>query len=663
MTTESPPPLPSAVNVKDFPFQSSHPASPHSTTHDVRSSAPAPPLMHPPPTFSPPHDYNFSNTVYDESSAPPTDHEDAYATTDDEMARLAPGAETTSSRSSISSLPVSVVAGTMGSSPEKPVTPIRKPPGLGHTRSGSGFKSLGRRDGALQDRDREMTPFRHPSSVRAMQMRDEFDDDDDDITPGHRRCGSRVAGGRLSTFSTRSSNSTNPSPTKRGGGNRSSQSSPHKSGSKLRKEFPLVLLHCSLLSPSLGLQMKMPESWWLKEVLPEKYWNRWKALEEKVLGNSEVRTRGVLIPHPQADYDLLEERLLESLELERPRLRSGHFLGAEQEKSESGEEESEAESVRSSQCPDCGRMVATGVEMERKWEIKVYAANGLMRAGAWSAAWGEMEKVDVEVGVWMPAEVRREVEARLHDMGYTGQEEDNTVHGDMEESEEERRRREIYGSSSLDPQEKVDGLFDEEHHEPRPQSEGRHAHPATAQYPPRADLQSLFIRYLKALAQDRRNMVIALLSMTVLFYAMTTPVTQAASAGNLLPSTRPEYMTTTVTKTAMFTTVSECALATSTLLPEGMAPTNSISEAESLSVRETASPTQDVSASETTSTATAAAAAAAAAAIHDVSAGGSSSTKTAATAAAAASSEESQSVDQQVVAAVLAVEVPSAVAE
>lgn len=650
MSTESSSPPPPSVNIEDFPFQFPHPSSPHSTTRDVLS-APAPPLMHSPPTLSPSHDYNFSSTVYDGSSAPPTDHEDAYATTDDEMARLA---ETTSSRSSISSLPASVVAGPVVSPPEKPVTPIRKPPGLGHTHSGSGFKLLGRRDGALQDRDREMTPFRHPSSVRAMQMRDEFDDDDD-ITPGHRRCGSRASGGRLSTFSARSSNSTNPSPTKRGGGNRSSQSSPQKSSSKLRKEFPLVLLHCSLLSPSLGLQMKMPESWWLKEVLPEEYWNRWKTLEEKVLGNGEVRTRGVLIPHPKADYDLLEERLLESLELERPRVRSGHFLGVEREKAESAEEESEAESTRSSQCPDCGRAVATGVEMERKWEIKVYAANGLMRAGAWGAAWGEMEKVDVEVGVWMPVEVRREVEARLHDMGYTGLEEDDTVHGDMEESEEERRRREIYGGSAPDPQEKIDGLFEEECHASQPQPDERHPHPATAQHPPTADLQLLLVRYLKALAQDRRNMVIALLSMIVLFYAMTAPASQVAFSGNLLPSTRQEYMTTTVTKTAMVTTVSECALATSTLLPEGMAPLSSVSEAEGLSVRETAPPTQDPSASESTSTT--------AAAIHDVSASESSSTKTAAAAAATPPSGESQPVAQQIVAACLADKVSSAVAE
>jgi hypothetical protein len=262
----------------------------------------------------------------------------------------------------------------------------------------------------------------------------------------------------------------------------------------------------------------------------------------------------------------------------------------------------------------------------------------------------------------MPVEVRREVEARLHDMGYTGLEEDDTVHGDMEESEEERRRREIYGSSAPDPQEKVDGLFNEEYHASGPQSDERHSHPATAQHPPTADLQLLLVHYLKALTQDRRNMVIALLSMIVLFYAMTAPASQAASPGNLLPSTRQEYTTTTtVTKTAMAATVSECVLAVPTLLPEGMAPLSGISEAESLSVRETTSPTQDPSSSESTSTTTAAAAAAA---IHDVSASDSSSTKTTAAAVAAIPPlEDSQPVAQQIVAAFLADQVPSTVAE
>ena len=631
MATEASSPLPPSVSIEDFAFPSPHSPSPHSTSKNVLSSPPAPPLMRPQPPPSRPHDYNFSSIVYDESSAPPTDHEDAYATTDDDVARLAPGAETTSSRSSISSLPASVAASAMVTPPDLPVTPTKRPSGFGHVRNGSGLKSLGRRNGALEDGDRDITPFRHPSSVRAMQMRDEFDDDHD-LTPGHRRRVSRMSGGRLSTFSARSSNVTTTSPTKRGAGSRSSQSSPQKSSSKLKKEFPLVLLHCNLLSPSLGLQIKLPESWWLKEALPEEYWNRWKTLEEKVLGNVEVRTRGVLIPHPKADYELLEERLLESLELERPRVRSGHFLGAQREETDGAEEESEAESTQSSQCPDCGRRVATGVETERKWEIKVYAANGLMRAGAWSAAWGEMEKVDVEVGVWMPADVRRGVEGRLHDMGYTGVDEDDTEHEDSEEPEE-MRRREIYGSHSPDPQEKIDGLYEEQYDGQQPPAEEQHVHNATAQASPAASLQSLALNHLKALAQDRRNVVIAVLSILVLFCAIISPVSKAATPGDPSPSLQQEVVvTTTITTTAITATRSECAsvTSTSTVFLQSQSTSSSASAGESRFVTGTASQ-QSISANEGTSS----------------------------TAAALAQTpEESLPVVQQIVAAMLADEAP-----
>src|SRR5438045_3328929 len=154
MAAGAPSPLPSVVSVEDFALQSPSPPSPHSTK-DVLSSPPAPPLMHPQPALSPPHGYNPSSSIYDESSAPTTDHEDTYATTDDDTARLAAGAETTSSRSSISSLPASV----MVPPPGKPATPTRSPPGFGHLRNRSGHRSMARREAALQDRGQDMAPF------------------------------------------------------------------------------------------------------------------------------------------------------------------------------------------------------------------------------------------------------------------------------------------------------------------------------------------------------------------------------------------------------------------------------------------------------------------------------------------------------------------------
>ena len=546
MFTMTSSPLPPTVNVEDFAFQSPepYPLSPHSK--DQLSSPPVPQR----PSLSPPHDYNINRT-YDESSASATDHEDAYATTDDEMARLQPSVESESSRSSISSLPMSVAPSAMVAPPSKPVTPSKSPPP--YVRTNSELRKLAQRDG------RDMTPFRNPSSVHAMQMRDEFDDD---LTPQRRKA--RMSVGRMSILSGRSSNSTTTSPTKRGG-SRSNTTSPTKS--KLKKEFPLVLLHCSLLPPTLGLQGKLPESWWLKEVLPEEYWNRWKILEDKVLGNGEVSTRGVLIPHPRADYELLEERLLESLELERPRVRAGHFLGAQHSQSET-DEESEAENTAGAKCTDCGRKVPMDVEMERKWEVKVYAANGLMRAGAWGAAWQEMEKVDVEVGVWMPAEARREVEKRLHDMGWPEPqiEEEDVFDDYAEETEEERRQREIYGRPSPQAQEKVDGLFDEAH-EQRSEARDLHEHSSAPQRQAQpADLQSLALNYLKLLAQDKRNVLIAVLSLLVLFYAMSAP-SNVATVPSMPSGNLTEVVTSTVTAAPSMSNIAECISSSSSTKP------------------------------------------------------------------------------------------------
>ena len=558
-------PLPPAVSVEDFAFQSPQPLSPHS---NVVSSPPAPPLTEhiyavpvvPPQDYD--HDHSFLSKLHDESSDSATDQENGYTSEEGGTARLDYPPAATSSRSSISSLPVSVAASAIPSLHDKIVTPTKARPG--HLRTESGLRLLVRR-GVETEGDRDMTPFRNPSSVRAMQMRDDYDDEDE-ITAKIYRRGSHISVGRQSAFSTRSSNSTTTSPTKRGSGgrSRSNHSSPQKSLSalKLKKEFPLVLLHCSLLPPALPLQLRIaghhPDL--LKEVLPEEYWKRWKVLEDKVTRNAEVRARGVLIPHPKVDYDLLEERLLESLELERPKLRSGHFLGNQQEDVDVEEEESEAESTQGSKCPDCGRKVALEVEMEKKWEVKVYAANGLMRAGAWSAAWAEMEKVDVEVGVWMPEGVRREIDARLHDMGLKDEDIED-VHGEekeheeVEETDEERRRREIYGNPGRNTQENIDGLFDEDLQAPQSDDHQQQHHP-THQQPPARDLQTLAINYLKYLAKDFRNVALVFLSVLVLFYAMAQPTTKAtipAVSGNFTP----EVVTTTITATSTSNTIAE----------------------------------------------------------------------------------------------------------
>ena len=143
-----------------------------------------------------------------------------------------------------------------------------------------------------------------------------------------------------------------------------------------------------------------------------------------------VLERGILLPHPQDSYEVLEERLLEALELPvRPRatiLKCGHYMGPLDIESPSSDEEENNLSTHTTsylqQDPSNGRkwcdicrkdvkLENTGeVHGRRRFNVKIYAGNGLMRAGAWAAAWTEMERVDVEIEPWVETNIRRELE-------------------------------------------------------------------------------------------------------------------------------------------------------------------------------------------------------------------------------------------------------------
>lgn len=375
-------------------------------------------------------------------------------------------------------------------------------------------------------------------------MKDEIMSDTHSVIRHHRRNGSQ-----MSMYSQRSTFSNQTSPVKR-----ASRSSPHKPSGDVKTEYPLVLLHCTLLPPSLLLQRSTScEDSLICEFLPEKYRKRWTALRDKLIGDVEVRTRGILISHPKEDYELLEERLLESLELENPRIRENHYLHSDASGVDSGfesgslsEGDADLDCSIDVSCPDCGRRLDPK-EADRKWEIKVFAANGLMRAGAWGAAWQEMEKVDVEVRVWLPEEVRQDLEAKVALL--------EASHNDMDQVEPDDhvrnpeaptpREREIYGDS---------GRFSS-HAETHPVDEARRtlpdlgraaSHPELREHSP----QSWLAGYARDLCKDSRNILIALLSLLVLLFALTGSQMSSAGSGTkptgvTTPST--EVLTTTVT--------------------------------------------------------------------------------------------------------------------
>jgi len=191
-----------------------------------------------------------------------------------------------------------------------------------------------------------------------------------------------------------------------------------------KRDYPLVLLHVTLL-PTLCPYS--PES--MQAVLPEHILENFRVLQTR-MGDTTILGRGVLIQHPRNEYELLEEHLLESLDLLSPRiLKCGHFCDDSDESDDehmgsrrsslgpnSDSEASEDEGCNL--CGDCQSPIKRpqqGVgKGKRRWEVKIFAANGLMRSGAWSAAWSEMERVDAEIRPWIPEDLRKKLE-RMRD--------------------------------------------------------------------------------------------------------------------------------------------------------------------------------------------------------------------------------------------------------
>ena len=378
--------------------------------------------------------------------------------------------------------------------------------------------------------------FRNPSSVRAMR----------DTTPPLYHLTPP-----LSTGSKHQSGSYFPIPSRKGTP-RSHQRSPSKTSPSKRvaakKEYPLVLLHVTLLPIPTPYSNSVME-----RVLPAYILSNWKLLREKMTAT--VLDRGILIPHPREDYDLLEERLLESLELRMPRiLACGHFHLDADEEAEllAAGEDIEEEDNDADICADCGRRVRDGRygagTGSRRWDIKLYAANGLMRAGAWGAAWREMERVDVEVCPWLgedlkgELEIAREAEEQDEALRLASEEEvtpnirpeedtqmeDGPTSGGLDDA----RMKEIYGEDAR-------AYTDELHASHSPSPSPKRSPPSPfIQQPPSDELplSTLLLNYLAILSRDPRNVAIALLSLLVLFLAVVSRFSSKTASMMPLPS-------------------------------------------------------------------------------------------------------------------------------
>jgi hypothetical protein len=174
------------------------------------------------------------------------------------------------------------------------------------------------------------------------------------------------------------------------------------------KKLPLVLLHITVLPLSVPWTYEA-----MRDNLPKHLLNNLQLLKSKL--SDTVLKRGILIPHPGDDYELLEEKLLEALDLQEPRIsKCGHYRNRRSTNSilttaSSGTDSGVGSSVDGSDeehCSTCHHHLRAAGTGKQKWSIKVYASNGLMRASAWSAAWSEMERVDTEIMPYIKDELR-----------------------------------------------------------------------------------------------------------------------------------------------------------------------------------------------------------------------------------------------------------------
>lgn len=416
-------------------------------------------------------------------------------------------------------------------------------------------------------------PFRSPSSVKAIQM--------SSPTP------SRLA-------SSRSSRRT-PLPTvsRLGSPSVSAQYSHRKTPPRFKRNNtpPLVLLHATTL----------PLRWPWGDVLDSCHRSElsegaknlrdaWRLLQDR-MGDT-VCERGILLPHPQNDFEVLEERLLEALELPLRRrariLECGHYLGPSNDLSLVDDAESEDDDYLYSEgtlpsrrgaarethwCTTCRSEIRyDSLGAGKVFRAKVYASNGLVKAGAWEACWREMERVDVELEPIVETNVHEELvrlsAEQLHHRdigGNDGEEEgEEEAVGDASYFEnegteihhlasypppevrihasptpprlsaeaerrmrDEERLREIYGSTPPSHATASPGLG------PGPASPSPYRtppSPSVEAYARRKErrqrayrndsLPELLLEALRVMLQDRKNVVIALMSVLVLALAM-----------------------------------------------------------------------------------------------------------------------------------------------
>ncbi|WPB00036.1 uncharacterized protein RHO25_004655 [Cercospora beticola] len=295
-----------------------------------------------------------------------------------------------------------------------------------------------------------------------------------------------------------------------------------------KKDYPLVLLHVTLLPINLSWSRRSME-----DILPASTLESLRLLRSKV--TETILQRGILIPHPSGDYELLEERLLEALELKPERItKCGHFRSRSSVSSTDSGVGSSVEGLEDSDvCDTCHHHLkpinAAVSARGRKWTIKVFAANGLMRASAWTAAWTEMERVDVEILPYIDEDFRTKLDEKMLEEAAEEDARQQEEAKRVSEAEQEfRTRQEQLAKRSNERRAPV-------HRTPlteEPSSATLQTHSSCLDdlpqvYQPKDIPLSLLLKnYIFLLAQDKRNVLVfglAAIAMAVALRACLTP--------------------------------------------------------------------------------------------------------------------------------------------
>jgi hypothetical protein len=276
------------------------------------------------------------------------------------------------------------------------------------------------------------------------------------------------------------------------------------------KQQPLVLLHVTVLPPRLPWNRAI-----LDTSLPPQLHQQFRTLAAATSGL--VAQRGILIAHPREEFEVLEESVLEALSLLSERIGyDGQYQSRSPGINDDHVDDDDDDDEEQRHCQSCQRIHGH----DAGWHTRIYAANGLMSAGAWAACWSEMERVDVEILPCIsPATRQRLDEAQVA--------QDNKINtAECKEEEEDvatfaqQASHETQTTEITKPQQQQQQQIQREHHKLPPI------------YHAKDIPMSLLLRnYIHLLLRGRQNLVIASVILLTLLATASCNMTRPSEDG------------------------------------------------------------------------------------------------------------------------------------